>query len=368
MKFFIAAGLIALLAACANQPTTPKRVLTSVSFSDLAGWQSDPLSEAIPALRRSCAVLIKKPDWVDPCSAIARAGDNDDKAARDYFTTWFRPYEISDDGNTDGLFTGYYEAELHGSLNRHGPYQTAIYARPDDLITVDLGDFKSEWNGKHIVGKVVSNKLKPYDDRASIVRGSLNNRAKIMAWVDDPISAFFLAVQGSGRITLDNGGTLRVGYDGTNGHDYVAIGRKLVDSGDLPKPVTMQGIRTWLSSHPERADDVMNLNPSYVFFRTLGGDGPIGAEAVVLTPRRSLAVDPAFVGLGTPVWLDTTDGNNASLQRLMIAQDTGGAIKGVVRGDFFWGFGKNAEAMAGTMQSRGRYFVLLPKSVTVHDE
>src|SRR5262249_54078372 len=159
--------------------------------------------------------------------------DGDDAAARRYFETWFKPYAISDNGNDDGLFTGYYEAELRGSLQRHGPYQTPIYARPKDLITVDLADFKPEWEGRHITGKVVGQNLKPYDEREDIVRGSLNGRAQALAWIDDPVAAFFLAVQGSGRVKLDNGQTLRIGYDGANGHDYVAIGRKLADSGDL---------------------------------------------------------------------------------------------------------------------------------------
>ena len=257
---------------------------------------------------------------------------------------------------------------MRGAQQRHGPYQTPIYARPADLVTVDLGDFKQEWKGKHLAGKVVGQNLKPYDDRATITHGSLNNRATVLAWVDDPTSAFFLAVQGSGRIKLEDGHTLRIGYDGANGHDYVAIGRKLAKSGDLPKPVTMQSIRAWLAAHPDRADGAMNLNPSYVFFRPLQGDGPMGAEGVALTPHRSLAIDPAFVTLGSPIWLDTTDSANNPLQRMMIAQDTGGAIKGIVRGDVFWGFGAEAEAKAGAMQSRGRYFLLLPKTVKANGE
>ena len=371
MRFFVAAGIALLLSSCVSEPTppaTPKRIITAVSFSDLSGWQNDAVGEAIPALRRSCAHLVKKSDWAKPCAALATINDNENQAARNYFTTWFQPYAVSDNGNSDGLFTGYYEAELHGSIKRHGAFQTPIYARPHDLINVDLGDFKTDWKGKHIVGKVVGQNLKPYDDRATIAHGSLANRAEPLAWVDDPISAFFLAVQGSGRIQLDDGRTLRVGYDGANGHDYIAIGRKLADSGDLPKPVTMQSIRAWLTAHPNRRDDVMNLNPSFVFFRILQGDGPIGAEGVALTARRSLAVDPNFTMLGTPVWLDSSDGSNIPLQRLLIAQDTGGAIKGVVRGDVFWGFGAEAESKAGAMQSRGRYFMLLPKTVNVHDQ
>jgi membrane-bound lytic murein transglycosylase A len=317
-------------------------------------------------LRRSCPSLAKKPDWAKPCAALAALPDGDDQAVRGFFETWFGPYAVSDNGKDEGLFTGYYEAELQGTAERRGRYQTPIYARPRDLIAVDLGDFKPEWQGKHLAGKLVGQNLKPYDDRAMIAEGSLAERAPALAWVDDPVDAFFLAVQGSGRVRLEDGRVLRIGYDGANGRDYVAIGRKLAESGELQKPVTMQGIRSWLAAHPDRADEVMNLNPSFVFFRVLQGDGPVGAEGVALTPRRSLAVDPAFVPLGAPVWLDTQDSDNAPLRRLMIAQDTGGAIKGVVRGDVFWGFGAEAEAKAGSMQSQGRTYLLLPKTVTGH--
>lgn len=363
----IAAVFLLLLAGCATKPTEPQRVLTPVDFSELFGWQADNINEALPALRRSCGKIAQKAEWSQPCSALGNLNDNDPETARRYFETWFRPYAVSDNGNAAGLFTGYYEAELHGSLLRYGQYQTPLYAKPGDLITVDLADFSPDWKGKRITGKVVNHKLKPYDDRSEIVKGSLTNRAQIIAWVDDPVAAFFLAVQGSGRINLDTGDVMRVGYDGANGQDYVSIGRQLAESGDLPRPVTMQSIREWMKVHPGRADEVMNMNPSYVFFRILQGEGPIGAEDVALTPRRSLAVDPRYVALGTPVWLDSSDGNNQALQRLMIAQDTGGAIKGVVRGDFFWGFGPEAEAKAGPMQSKGRYYVLLPKSVTAND-
>jgi membrane-bound lytic murein transglycosylase A len=208
----------------------------------------------------------------------------------------------------------------------------------------------------------------PYDDRAAIAQGSLAGRAKILAWADDPVSAFFLEVQGSGLIRLTNGDLMPVGYDGSNGRAYVAIGRVLADQGELPRPVTMSAIHTWLAAHPVEEQEILNMNPSYVFFRKLPNKNAVGAEGVALTPLRSLAVDPAYLPLGAPVWLDTTDGQGVVLQRLMIAQDTGGAIKGPVRGDFYWGTGDAAAAEAGAMQSRGRYYVLLPKSMTPHDQ
>jgi membrane-bound lytic murein transglycosylase A len=168
-------------------------------------------------------------------------------------------------------------------------------------------------------------------------------------------------------VRMTDGATLRIGFDGTNGHAYVAIGRALAARDEIQRPVTMQVIRNWLKAHPGRADEIMNLNPSYVFFRVVDGDGPIGAEGVALTPQRSLAVDSAFVQLGSPLWLDTKDGDGNLLQRLMIAQDTGGAIKGAVRGDFFWGFGDDAANKAGAMQSLGRYYLLLPEIAVERD-
>ena len=254
--------------------------------------------------------------------------------------------------------------ELRGSLQRVGAFTTPLYARPVDRIDADLSAFKSDLKGQHIVGKVSGDHFVPYDDRAAIAAGSLDKRAAVIAWVDDPADAFFLEVQGSGLIRMTDGGILPVGYDGANGRAYVAIGRVLADRGDIARPVTMPAIRAWLRAHHDQAQEIMNQNPSYVFFRRLPTKDPLGAEGVALTPGRSMAVDAAFIPLGAPVWLDTVDGQNVKLQRLMIAQDTGGAIKGPVRGDFFWGAGDSAATQAGTMQSRGRYFVLLPKAVT----
>ena len=362
---FCAFLLVLSIVACATPSPEPAKdhlTLTPATFSDLAGWSTDHIADALPALARSCPTLRKKSaDWVAPCAALSSVPAHDDDSARQFFERYFQPYAASGDNGSDGLFTGYYEAELRGSATRLGPYQTPLYARPRDMIAVDLGLFKAEWAGKKLTGKIQKNALIPYDDRSQIVRNGLTNRADILAWVDDPVDAFVLAIQGSGRVRMADGSVLRVGYDGANGRDYVAIGRVLAEAGDLPRPVTMPAIRAWLAAHPDRAEDVMNRNPSYVFFRTLTTDSPIGAAGVPLTPQRSLAVDPAFISLGTPLWLDTTDGHGAPLQRLVIAQDTGGAIKGPVRGDVFWGFGTEAERQAGLMQSRGRYFVLRPK-------
>ncbi len=354
-----------VLTACAETSgTADKLVLEPAGFSELPGWNEDHQSEAIPALTRSCAVSEKSAkarQWQMACAALAQAPSHDDAAARGFFEHYFDVYSASGNAGEQGLFTGYYEPELRGSLHKTKRYRIPLHEHPRDLVTVDLGQFKTEWKGKHIAGKVTKTRLVPYDDRASIDKNSLQSRARVLVWVDDPVDAFFLEIQGSGRVRLPDGRILRVGYDGTNGRNYVAIGRVLADLNAVERPVTMQKIREWLAAHPDRAQETMNTNPSYVFFKELKGDGPVGAEAVALTPLRSLAVDPAFVGLGTPLWLDTNDANGDAIRRLMVAQDTGGAIKGAVRGDVFWGAGKQAEAEAGAMQSKGRYYLLLPK-------
>ena len=361
VKKIAAFSMLLLITACAAPtPEREERTLTPVSFSDLNGWESDPVAEVIPAFRRQCDghTTRKNPP---ACAALADHPPETDSEARVFFETWFRPYAVAGQKGPMGLFTGYYEADLRGDVTRHDQFQTPLYAHPDDLVTVDLAAFKPEWKGQSLVGKVEKGHVTPYDDYAMIARRGLEGRAKPLVWVDDPVDAFFLAIQGSGRVKLGDGRVVQIGYDGANGRPYVPIGKILAESGALSRPVTMPKIRAWLYGHPNDAQAMMIKNPSYVFYRFLEGDGPIGAAGVPLTPRRSLAVDPAFIPLGAPVWLDTHNGEGDSFRHLMMAQDTGGAMKGVVRGDVFWGYGREAERQAGAMQSEGTYYVLKPK-------
>ncbi len=230
---------------------------------------------------------------------------------------------------------------------------------------VELGDFRPELKGQRIAGRVLSGQLKPYEDRQAIMQGKIpNDQSLRFVYTDSPVDDFFLQVQGSGRIALDDGTSLRVVYDAQNGWPYTAIGRELLHRGELEKDnVSMQAIRAWLAAHPGQADEIMNLNKSYVFFRVLNGEGPTGAEGVALTPQRSLAIDHSRIPYGVPAWLDTEppmDGQ-PPLRRLMVAQDTGGAIRGAVRGDVFWGYGPQAEDIAGHMKAHGDLWLLLPK-------
>jgi peptidoglycan lytic transglycosylase A len=371
-------ALCLLLAACAPAKKLPPQLtLAPARLSDLPGWSDDQAAAALGAFVKSCAALDRQPDsaavgpaalgmtaavWRAPCAA-ARGTAPDDAAARSFFANEFVPYLAGNNHVSDGLFTGYYEPLLHGARQEGGRYRTPLLKRPPDLVMVDLGRFRPAWHGERIAGRVVAGSLIPYPSRAEIERGALDTKSLALFWVDDPADAFFLEVQGSGRVELPNGAQVQLGYDGQNGQPYVAIGKVLVQRGALtPDAVSLQSIRAWLKAHPDQAAALMDENPSYVFFRERPGDGPIGSEGVALTAGRSLAVDRDFIPLGAPVYLDI-DENGTALHRLMVAQDTGGAIAGPVRGDVFWGFGPEAEARAGTMRAHGRYFLLLPKAV-----
>ena len=304
-------------------------------------------------------------DWKVVCRMAAKIGTNDGPTdARQFFENWFSAYQVSNQGNSDGLFTGYYEPLLYGSFTKTPRYHIPLYKKPTDLVTAKLGDFKPSLKGQHITGRLRGERLVPYANRAEIERGALRGKGLELLWVDNPVDAFFLQVQGSGLVQLPSGKIMRVGYAGKNGRPYFAIGRDLVAQGVLTREnVSLQTISAWLGTNPAEARDVMNKNQSYVFFRFIDGVGPIGSQGVPLTAGHSLAVDRRYIPLGAPLWLDTTDPlmPGLPLRRLVIAQDTGGAIKGVVRGDLFWGSGAQARDGAGKMKQLGRIYILLPR-------
>lgn len=376
-------GLLLLLAGCEQwfKPEPPRLVLKPARFADLPGWRQDELQDWAQAFQRSCTRIARRPtgstfgvlrdagtigDWQPICTAFSALPDRTSPTLRTFVETHFRPWQVTASGETQGLFTGYYEASLRGSRTRQSPYDTPLHRRPADLVMVNLGEFRPELKGTRIAGRVRDGILRPYEERRQIIAGQWPHAEQVLVWVDDPIDAFFVQIQGSGVVELDDGSLLRIGYDGQNGHPYFAIGRELIRREALtPETVSMQSIRAWLEQNPEQADEVMNRNPSYVFFREITGDGPIGGEGVALTPGRSLAVDSSLLSYGLPMWVDIAppvDGE-AALRRLMMAQDTGGAIRGPVRGDVFWGFGPDAEYRAGHMKSSGRYWVLLPAAI-----
>lgn len=382
---FLLFAVLAALWACAPRPTPPERLtLEKISFGDLQGWNEDKQSEALRAFLNSCPGLLKSapatggnevPEggfgdsraWQRICDEAKSVPAGDAAAARAFFEAHFTPYRAGNNGEADGLFTGYYVPELNGSRKPSARYRIPIYRVPDDLVTADLGLFKADLKGQRIAGKVEKGRLRPYDTRAEIDGGALANRGLEILYVDDPIDAFFLHIQGSGRVMLADGQAILIGYAGSNGRPYVAIGRELVDKGAMAKDdVTMQSIRDWLGAHPGEAEKIMEENPSYVFFHELAGADAMGAEGVALTAGRSLAVDHRFLPYGVPLWLDSRDPvSDRPLRRLLIAQDTGGAITGPVRGDVFWGYGHEAGERAGKMKERGRFFLLLPKGAAL---
>lgn len=347
-------------------PQSPAPLFTPVAFDALPGWRQDDLRQAWPAFQASCRALAAKPDWKAVCAASRTVDAADGEAIRRYFEAYFVPNLVrSADGADAGLITGYYEAALRGARKRGGAYQTPLYKVPDDLITVDLASVYPSLKGMRLRGRLSGKTVVPYGTRAEIERARIPG--KELLWVDDPVEAFFLEVQGSGRVELDGGETVRVAYADQNGHPYKAIGRWLVEQGELTSAeATAQGIRAWIAAHPERRQELLNVNPSYIFFREERlpdpSVGPKGALGVPLTPSRSAAIDPAFLPLGAPLFLSTTEaGSEVPMQRLVMGQDTGGAIKGAVRADFFFGFGAQAADNAGRMKQRGQIWALLPR-------
>ncbi len=304
-------------------------------------------------------------DWRAPCAA-ARAPSTSAEAARLFFEHWFAPVSISAGALKDGLFTGYYEPQLQGSRTRHGKFQTPVYGLPPDLISVDLGAFRPSLRGEQIAGRLEDHRLVPYATRAEIDAKGLN--APVLFYGDDPAAVFFLHIQGSGRVRFDDGTIIRADYAGQNGQLYTAVGRSLIARGALKREeVSLQSIRRWLKANPMAARTVMETNASYVFFKEdpIGDPalGAKGAEGVALTPDASLAVDPRLHVLGVPYFVSTTLPDAKPLQMVVVAQDIGGAIKGAVRGDIFFGFGARAESLAGEMKQSGQLFALLPKAV-----
>ena len=366
----MAACLPLILAGCVSRPAVapaqPGLTLTRVSFADLPGWSSPNRDAALSAFQSSCAALAAKPaqsgmayagtagDWSSVCAAAPNAGSG-------FFESQFTPYAV----DANALFTGYYEPQISGSRSRHDAFQTPVYGLPSDLVSVDLGQFLPSQKGEHISGRLSGQRLIPYPDRAQIDAQGLAN-AKILFWCDDPVAVFFLQIQGSGRVTFDDGGSARVAFAGVNGRPYTAIGRALIQNGALTREtVSLATIRDWLKKNPDQARSVMELDQSFVFFQEtpLGNAqlGSPGTQGVALTPLASIAVDARIHPLGIPFYVAAQGADPVA--GLMIAQDTGGAIRGPARADIFFGFGPEAERRAGAMNAPGRLYVLLPNAV-----
>ena len=346
-------------------PLSPAANLKPAAWNDLPAWADDSAADAFLAFLRGCATLKNKPEWLAVCSDAANVANRDGGALRRFFEASFKPYAVvNPDGSAEGTITGYYEPLLHGSRKPTAQFRYALFGVPEDLLVLDLGDVYPELKNMRLRGRIDGRRVVPYYSRAEIEAGKGGATGREILWVDDAVDLFFLQIQGSGKVALDTGELVRVSYADQNGYPYRSVGRLLVERGELTlDQASMQGIKTWGTRNPDKLPELLNSNASYVFFRELpvSENGPTGALGVPLTAGRSLAVDPRVVPLGAPVYLSTTWPNSTlALNRLAMAQDTGGAIKGAVRADLFWGSGEDAGAQAGRMRQSGRMWVLLP--------
>jgi membrane-bound lytic murein transglycosylase A len=361
--------LIVLIAACAPLPPCPQcpapklpetAVYLEYAFEALPGWPSAGLEQSLSAFLAGCP---RPAPLAKACEAARFVSPADAAAARAFFEAHFVPYAlVSSEGVTSGLITGYYEPLIQGSRARNERFRHPIFGVPEDLIVVDLASVNPDVRNLRLRGRLEGRRLVPYRSRAEIETKGVP--APVIAWSSDPVELFFLQIQGSGQVELDTGERIRIGFADQNGHPYRSLGRYLIDRGELVlEQSSMQGIKEWAAANPTKLQEALNANPSYVFFRELApSDGPPGALGVPLTPEYSLAVDRRYVPLGAPVYLATTyPSSEAPLERLMAAQDTGGAIRGVVRADFYWGTGPQAGALAGRMRQQGSLWVLWPR-------
>jgi membrane-bound lytic murein transglycosylase A len=373
----------------AEKPRALKGTYVEVAWDSVPGWQSDDLKNYWANFVRNCQGLMRptganlaRPARANPrvwhavCSTALNPATapnaNDEVAVRRFLQTYLTPWKLESPPGTmaDGMVTGYYEPLVQGSRVRQGPYQWPLYEVPNDLLTIDLGALYPDLAGKRVRGKLNGDRVVPYDSRTELTRAERQPPA--IVWVSDPVDNFFLQVQGSGRVYLaegpDAGTTIRLAYANHNGHPYRSIGRWLVDQGELTlDQASMQNIRAWAKRNPDRVQEMLNANPAVVFFREEvivdPSEGPKGAYGIALGEQRSIAVDTEFVPLGTPVYLMTTmPSSKQPLDRMVFAQDTGAAIRGAARADYFWGFGEQAGALAGRMKQRGQMWLFWPKS------
>lgn len=356
------------------KPVTDTKVeLKAVNYSDLKNWQNDNIRPAIDSFQKSCAKILQKKEpflgnsiiriptaeYQEICQQLTLLSPQE---AKSFIEKNLTPFLITANGRTEGKFTSYYESSLNASYTQDARYRYPIYGRPHDLIEFNPADFDDSLPSKRFVGRINNNKLIPYFSREDIEEKPLN--APVILWGDDAVDIYIMQIQGSAVATLPDGSTVRIAYADNNGHPFKGIGSILLSKGVLqPGQASMGQIKVWLKQNFSQARSHMLENERYIFHRLSEAEGPIGAQGVPLTSGRSLAVDNSFVPLGALMWLETTGPDKEDISRLVVAQDIGSAIKGPIRGDYFWGSG-NDEILekAGRMNSQGRYFIFLPKS------
>jgi len=350
--------------------------LQKSSFSDLNNWKNEDLYSFDKALKDVCGIVLKKGAktlqsghieypldvYKKHCRKIAALDKNE--ALKKYIENNFVPYLVRVNAQTEGKFTSYYEAELRASYERGGKYQYPIYGKPKDLVEINLRDFDSSLPNQRLVGRVKNGKLVKYYTRKEVDEGKLD--APVILWGDDLVDIYIMQIQGAAVATLPDGKQIRVGYADNNGHRFRGIGSILLEKGLIkPKDASMSKIRQWLKDNGESAKKNMLLNDRYIFHKIVEADGPIGAMGLPLVAGRSIAVDKEYIPLGSIMWLETKGPDNELINKLVMAEDVGSAIKGGIRGDYFWGHGEEALNCAGRMNSKGRYFILLPKDAEV---
>ena len=358
-------------------PTTQDLSLKKSSFSELLGWQQDDVKEAVKAFKKSCQkIKDNKNEYIDNLSAIQISTKDYQKLCRnlnnvrpakykEFLEQNFTPYLVEYQGSPEGKFTSYYETEIFASYHKSDKYKYPVYGRPFDMIELNLQDFDKSLPNKRLVGRVKGNTFIPYYTRAEIHDKGLN--APIILWGDNEVDIYVMQIQGSAVAKMDDGSFIRIGYADNNGREFKGIGSILLEEKLIkPGQASMGKIKKWLKENPDKALEPMNQNKRYVFHRLVNADGPIGAQGVSLTAGRSLAVDRKFIPLGALLWLETTGPDKENIRKLVVAQDVGGAIKGAVRGDYFWGSGgDDILEKAGRMHAKGQYYILLPKITEV---
>lgn len=351
--------------AAKPEPAAPAGALVKVAWEEVDGWLEDDPAQVLAAFRESCRILGSRPAWGEVCTASAGLEIQPSGEVRNFFEQRFAPYRVDKaDGTATGLLTGYYVPDLPGSRQAAPEFPHPLYRRPDDLLTIDLRELYPALGSYRLRGRLDGQKVRPYWDRAAIDGAGRPLAGQELCWVADPVELFFMQIQGSGRISFADGTRTLVGYAEQNGHPYRSIANWLLARGIMTRDqMSMQNLKAWARANPDLVGELLASNPSYVFFRELGDlPAPLGALGVPLSAGRSIAVDPRYVPLGAPVFVASTwPGSERPLRRLVMAQDTGGAIKGEVRADFFWGIGDEAGAYAGRTKQPLRMWVLQPR-------
>ncbi len=350
-----------------EKPSPAEARFEPAAFASLPGWADAAHGASLDAFLAGCPRIGAQSALRSACNAAGAVPPGDSQAARRFFEEQFAAWAVIAAEGAEGLVTGYYEPVLAGSRARSDAFRYPVHGVPEDLLVVDLAALHPDVRHLRLRGRIEGRRVVPYWSRAEIERKGGELAAPVLAWVADPVELFFLQIQGSGQIELGSGERIRLGYAEQNGHPYRSLGRHLVDQGELKlEQASMQGIKAWAAANPEKLREALNANASYVFFRDLpASGGPIGSLGAPLSAGYSLAVDARFIPLGAPVYLVTTwPLASQPLERLMAAQDTGGAIRGALRADFFWGTGPEAAAQAGRMRQPGRMWLLWPRGAT----